>query len=162
MANGTPNRTLAEYLRGSIDLESDVLRVALFNDEIAYTFDPETHEFVDDVLDGTTAEEFGDSGGTGYSRQDLENADVIQNDAEDRADFDADDVLFPSIDGETIQGAVVYKQVGGDDTTPGDDPIIQVYDNDQADVDDFPLPTNGSDVQIEWDADGILSVEAAD
>jgi len=161
MANGTPTRTLAESLRGNIDLETDVLRVALFNDTVAFTFDPNAHKFLSDVLDGgTTAEEFGGSGGTGYARQNLAGANVIEDNANTEANFDADDTTFTDIDGETIQGAVVYKQVGGDDTTPGDDPIIQVYDNDQADVTEFPIQTNSSNVVLAWDAEGLLTIKA--
>jgi hypothetical protein len=161
MANGTPNRTLAETLRGNIALETDTLRVALYNDTVAFTFDPSAHEFVADVLDGgTTAEEFGGAGGTGYSRQGLANATVTEDDTNNQADFDADDLQFADLDGETIQGAIIYKQVGGDDTTPADDPIIQVYDNDQGDVSDFPIATNGSTIELQFDAGGLLSVEA--
>lgn len=160
MANGSPNRTLAETLRGNIALETDTLRVALYNDTIAYTFDPSTDEFVGDVLDGTVAEEFGGSGGTGYARQGMTGATVIEDNTNNEADFDADDVIFPGLDGETIQGAIIYKQVGTDDTTPADDPIIQVYDNDQGDVSDFPITTNGSDIKIEFNTDGLLTLTA--
>jgi len=161
MANGTPTRTLAEALRGNIDLETATLRVALFNDTTAFTFDPDAHEFLGDVLDGgTTAEEFGGSGGTGYTRQDLVNVDITELTGGGGANVDADDITFADIDGETIQGAIIYEQVGGDDTTPGDDPIIQVYDNDQADVDEFPIATNGSNVALAWASEGILTVKA--
>lgn len=161
MANGTPTRTLAESLRGNIDLETDTLKVALFNDQTSYTFDPNAHEFVADVLDGgTTAEEFGNSGGTGYSRQALTGPSVTEDNSATDANFDADDTTFADIDGATIQGAIIYKQVGGDDTTPGDDPIIQVYDADQPDVNEFPITTNGSNVVLAWDSEGILTVTA--
>ena len=149
MANGTPNATLVKLLDGTIDLDDDTLRIALYNDTTAFTFNPDTHAFVGDVLDGgTTAEEFGGSGGTGYSRKAVANTSVTQDDANDQAVWDSDDFSWSSLDGETIQGAIIYRQVGGDDTTPGDDEIIQVYDDDMADVSDFPLPTNGSQVEI--------------
>lgn len=161
MANGTPNRTLTELLRGSIDLANDTLRAALYNDTTAFTFDPDTHEFVADVLDGgTTAQEFGGSGGTGYSRNDVTGATVTQDNTNDRGVYDSDDFTWTGLDGETIQGVIIYKQVGGDDTTPADDPIIQIYDDDMADVPDLPLPTNGSDIKVLQDADGVLFQEA--
>jgi hypothetical protein len=161
MANGTPDRTLAEIFRGSIDLANDTLKAALFNDDTAFTFDPTSHEFVADVLDGgTTAQEFGNGAGTGYSRQSVANPTVTEDNASTEADFDADDITFSSIDNNTVQGAIIYKQVGGDDSTPADDPIIQVYDNDQADVSDFPITANGSDIKIEFDAAGVLTLEA--
>jgi hypothetical protein len=161
MANGTPNRTLVQLLTGAIDLSSDTLRVALYNDTTAFTFDPDVHEFVADVLDGgTTAEEFGGAGGTGYSRNDVTGTTVTQDDTDDEATYDSDDFTWSSLDGETIQGAIIYKQVGADDSTPADDPIIQVYDDGMADVSDFPLPTNGSEIQVLQDTAGVLDLGA--
>lgn len=161
MANGTPDRTLAELIRGNIDLANDTLRCALINDTTGYTFDPSTDEFVADVLDGgTTAEEFGKSGGTGYSRQDVTTTTVTEDNTDTEAEFDADDVVFSGVDGATVQAAIIYKQVGADDTTPGDDPIIQIYDDNQGDVTDFPIPTNGSDLTIQFDPEAILTLEA--
>jgi len=83
------------------------------------------------------------------------------DDTDDDADWTADDVQWSGLDDQTIQAAIVYKQVGGDDTTPGDDPIIQVYDDDQGDVADFPLPTNGSGVLLQFSSVDILSLGAA-
>jgi hypothetical protein len=160
MSDGTPDRTKAEVLRGNIDLVNDTIRIALFNDTISYTFDTDAHEFVGDVLDGATAEEFGGSGGTGYSRQDVTGTTVAEDNAGDQGTWDADDATFTSLDGETIQGAIIYKQVGGDDTTPADDPILQIYDNDQGDVNDFPIPTNGSDIVVQVDSAGLLNLSA--
>jgi len=158
MADGTPNNTKAELLRGNIALETDTLRVALINDTTAYTFDPDAHEFVADVLDaGTTATEFG---GTGYSRKDLTGSAIASDDAEDDADWTANDVEWSGLDDETIQGAIVYKQVGGDDTTPADDPIVQVYDDEQGDLANFPLPTNSSGIVLQFSTIDILSLEA--
>jgi hypothetical protein len=133
----------------------------LFNDSTAYTFDENADEFVGDVLDGgTTAAEFGTGTGTGYSRQDLTGSTVTEDNTNGTGDWDADNVTFSGLDNATIQGAIIYKQVGGDDTTPADDPIIQVYDGDQTDVNDFPIPTNGSDIQIEFDTSGLLEFDA--
>jgi len=161
MSNGTPDRTLAEIFRGNIDLGNDTLKAALFNDTTSFTFDPTSHEFVSDVLDGgTTAEEFGAGSGTGYSRQAVANPTVTEDNANTEADFDADNITFQDLNNATVQGAIIYKQVGGDDTTPGDDPIIQVYDDDQSDVSDFPITANGSDIKIEFDAAGVLTLEA--
>jgi len=161
MANGTPDQTLAKLFRGNIDLENDTLKAALFNDTTSFTFDSTTHEFVADVLDGgTTAEEFGNGSGTGYSRQTVTTQTVTEDNTNTEADFDADDITFSSIDNATVQGAIIYRQVGGDDSTPGDDEIIQVYDDNQADVSDFPITANGSDIAVEFDPEGVLTLEA--
>ncbi|AFH22465.1 hypothetical protein OSG_eHP27_00065 [environmental Halophage eHP-27] len=157
-----PNRTLAEFLRGNIDLENDTLRIALFDDSTAFTFDPDTHEFVGDVLDGgTTAQELqGSAGYTGTAdRQTLTTVTVTEDNTDDEGVFDADDVTWTAVESTAdIQGWIVYVQVGGDDSTPADDPIIQVEDDDLANAaSNLPLTTDGSDVKIEWAGEGIIN-----
>lgn len=157
-----PNRTLAELFRASIDFPNDTLRVALFDDSTAYTFDPDNHQFVSDVLDGgTTAQELqGSSGYTGSGdRKTLQNVTVTADNTDDEGVFDADNVTWSGVDSTAdIQGYLVYQQVGGDDTTPGDDPIVYVVDDDQSDAPSgLPLSTNGSDITINWATEGILN-----
>lgn len=159
---GTPNRTLAEILKGNIDFDDDVLRVALYSTATAYTFDPDTHDFVDDILDdGTTAQELsGSSGYTGSTdRQTLANVTGSVDDTDDGGVIDADDVTWANVESTNdIQGFIIYKQVGGDDTTPADDPILLVVDDDMADApSSLPLPTNGSDIRIAFDAEGVFN-----
>lgn len=150
----SPNNTKTLFFQGSLDLVNDTLKVALYNDTTAFTFDPDTHAHVDDILDGgTTADEFS---GSGYSRKSLSTQTVSQDDTDDEAAFTAADLSWSSLDGETIQGIIVYKQVGGDDTTPGDDPVVTVIDD--ADAADLPLPTNGSQVDLNWNSEGILNL----
>lgn len=161
---GTPNRSLAEFLRANIALDTDTLRVALYDNSTAFTFDPDVHEFVGDVLDGgTTAQELqGSSGYTGSAdRQTLANVSVTQDNTDDEGVFDADDVVWADVSStEDIQGWLVYKQVGGDDSTPGDDPLILVVDDDMSDApSNLPLSTNGSDIRIQWDGEGIANLE---
>lgn len=147
----TYNSTLTRWATASIDWENDTFGVALLSTSTAYTPDIDNEEFVSDVLDGgTTAQEFT---GTGYSRQTLSNATVTQDNTDDEAVLDADNTTFPSIDGDEVQGVLVYKQVGGDDTTPGDDPLIGFYDGG-----DFPITANGSDIVVEWPAEGIYNI----
>lgn len=159
---GTPDRTLAEILRGNIDFDADVLRVALFDNSTAYTFDSAAHEFVSDVLDGgTTAQEL--SGTAGYTgstdRQTLTGVTIAEDNADSEGVFDADDVTWSGVEStEDIQGWLVYKQVGGDDTTPSDDPIILVVDDNMSDApSNLPLATNGSDITIKWATEGIVN-----
>lgn len=153
----SPNNFKEQLMEAQFDFLNDTLRVALISDNTAYTFDPDTHTFVNDVLDGgTTAEEFA---GSGYSRQTLSNVTVTQDDTDDEGVADADDVTFTSLDGDTIQGILIYKQVGGDDTTPGDDPIIAVYDDNSAgSLADLPLTTNGGDVTLSFSSEGIVNI----
>lgn len=163
---GTPNRTLREILDANIDFATDTIKVALFDNSTAYTFDPDTHNFVSDILDGgTTAQELqGSAGYTGTSdRKAITTASVTQDDTDDEGVYDGDDVTWQGVEStEDIQGWIVYKQVGGDDTTPGDDPVLIVVDDDMADAPaDLPLATNGSDITIAWDAEGIANLGVA-
>jgi hypothetical protein len=151
-----PNRTKAELLRGDIDLASDTVRIALLKASTEYDADPAAHEFVDDVLDGgTTGEEMTDSN---YSRQTLTGTTVNPDDTDDEAEWQADDVRFADLGGsETVEAILLYKQVGGDDSTPGDDPIIRIIDDD--DVGDLEADTDGRDFEILWSDDGILGAQ---
>lgn len=149
-----PNSTKLKLLNGGIDLANDTVRIALFDNTTSYSFDPNTHEFVADILDGgTTAQEMS---GTGYERKDLVNQTTAQDDTNNRATFDGDDITWTTIDAGTIQGAVVYRQVGGDDTTPGNDDVLIVLDD--SDLASLPLDTNGSDVILAWDDVGIATL----
>lgn len=157
-----PNATKTQLLNGAFDLATDTIRIALISSSTAYTFDPDTHEFVSDILDGgTTAEEF--SGSSGYTgsgdRQTLANPTTSQDNTDDEGVFDADDVTWTGVDGTNdIQGFLIYKQVGADDTTPGDDRVLAVYDDDSAtSPTELPLSVNGSDVTVSWNAEGIIN-----
>lgn len=151
-----PNTLKSALLQADADLVNDTIRVALFNNTISYTFSVDDHDTVGDVLDGSVAEEFGGSGGSGYSRQTVSSQTVSTDDGGDRGFFTAANLSWSDLDGEEIQGVIIYKQVGGDDTTPNDDQIITVVDD--SDAGDLPLPTNGSAVELNWDSNGILEV----
>jgi phage baseplate assembly protein gpV len=155
MSTTEPLPTIQKYRTGQIDLETATLRVALFDDTIAYSPDRVNHEFVSDVLDGATANELDDAS---YSRQDVLNAAVTVGSGDTEVVVDADDVTFSSLSGgETIQGWLLYAQIGGDDTTPGDDPIVAIGDEVLNSAGD-PVTTNGSDVTLAFNAEGIFTV----
>lgn len=156
-----PNATKTALLDGAIDCSStgDTIKVALGGSGTAYTFDIDNHDTVADVFDGgTTGEELSDAS---YSRQTLANQATSVDDTDDEGVFDADDTTFSSLDTtQDIQFIVVYQQIGGDDTTPGDDRILALYDDDSAgSLADLPLATNGSDVTISWNSEGIVNIQ---
>lgn len=135
-----------------LDLSGDTLGLALANDTTAYTFSPTDGDYLGDILDdGTTATEFSGSGYT--TAENLSGFTINENNSNNRAEWDANDYTFTSLDGETIQFALVAKQVGGDWTTYGDDPLVA-----QITSADFPLTTNGGDVTISWDSTGIVHI----
>jgi hypothetical protein len=134
----------------------DTIGVLLGTTEVSYTFDAGDADYAGDIFDGgTTAYEFGQGsqGGSNYTRQTLANETINEDNTNNRAEFDADDVTFAGLDGAEIQFALVVKQVGGDWTTLGDDPVIAYITSA-----DFPLQTNGGDVTISWDANGIVHI----
>jgi hypothetical protein len=150
----TPNTTKTKFLDGDIDLASDTFKVLLLNDSQAYTFDPSRDSTVQDVLNNAT--EFS-TGGTNYSRKTLSNQSTSTDDTDNEGVFDADDLTWADLGGsETIQAVIVYRQIGGDDTTPGDDEVITALDD--GDISELPLPTNGGDVSLSWNTEGILNL----
>jgi len=143
--NDTKRELLDSYLTGT------TIRVLLLDDSEAYSFDQDAHDFVSDITAAGT-----EMSGTGYSRQDLQNVSITVDDTNDEGVLDADDVTVSGLDAGTIQTVVVYEQVGGDDTTPGDDRVLAVHDD--STVADLPLDTNGSDIQISWPTEGIITI----
>lgn len=132
---------------GAIDLTSDTIEVALFSTSTSYSFNPD-HTYVADVFDGgTTGQEFS---GSGYARQSLGGKSAAVDNGNDRGEFDANDVTFSSIDGDEIQAALVYKVGPTDDT---DSPLVAHITSS-----DFPLQTNGGDVTLSWDSNGIVHI----
>jgi hypothetical protein len=125
----------------------------LLDTSTSYSFDRDADDYVSDLPTGA------EPGDASYSRQPVTGLGVSEDDANDRAVLDADDVVFPSLStSNDIQTVVVYRQVGGDDSTPGDDPIVTVFDDDSADSNaDLPKATNGQDFTVEL-TDPLLRV----
>lgn len=136
-----------------LNLAGDTIGTLLASDSTSYSFTATDGDYVADILDGgTTAAEFG---GSGYTRADGNHANggIVEDNTNNRAEYDADDVTFAGLDGDTIQFALVAKQVGGDWTTFGDDPLVAYITSS-----DFPLTTNGGDVTISWNSEGIVHI----
>jgi hypothetical protein len=90
---------------------------------------------------------------TNYSRQALGSEATSQDDANDRAEFDAADATFSGVEqasAETVVAAIVYLHVDG--TNANDIPIAHI------DSGGFPITPNGSDITITWSAEGILQL----
>lgn len=137
-----------------LNFTDDTLVTLLGSDDTAYTFDATDGDYVADIFDaGTTATEFS---GTGYNPGTdgvLGTKTITEDNTNDRAEFGAADVTFSGLDGDAIQFALICKQVGADLTTPTDDPLVAYITSA-----DFPLTTNGGDVTISWNAEGIVHI----
>lgn len=152
-----PDRTKTEFFRTNINFVSggDTFKVALLKETTEYSPDQTAHEFVNDVLDGgTTGAEFDD---TNYTRKLLSGQSVTEDNTDNEGVWDASNLTWQSLGGsQSIEAILIYKQIGGDDTTPGDDPIIRILDD--SEEADLPLPTNGGDVTISWNSEGIINI----
>lgn len=131
MANLVTNKLLYELATGDANLDAADLRVLLLKSG-APTVDT---NFVADLTPGTN-----EIAVSGYARQALASETVTEDDTNDFAYLDATDPVFASlVAGETIIGAVLYRQV----TNDSDSPVYGYYD-----VTD--TPTNGGNVTIQF------------
>lgn len=137
-----------EFKRGSaageIDLNADDIRVALLMTNTTADTENDAKVNVDDF---TTLDE---CDGANYVRKVLANEAVNKDDANDRAEFDADDVTWSALGVGTraTQGVLVYKHVT-DDT----DSVIIAFVDFASDV-----THDGTDFTIQWNTEGILQL----
>ena len=139
MANVVYNAFKKNIMNGSIDLDSDTIKVMLVTS--SYTPDQDNHDYKDDVTNEVS--------GTGYTAGGaaLSNKSVSQDNTNDKGVFDADDVTWSSST-ITARGAVLYKDTGDDSTSP----LICYFDfgSDKS--------SSNGDFTIQWNADGILNL----
>lgn len=135
--------THAKHLinKGDIDFDVDDIRVMLVDS----TTTADTEEDVTTISGITT---LGELSGTGYVRKALANEIVNKDDANNRSEFDADDTVWTGINAGTAQAAIIYKHV-----TDDSDSIPLFYIDS-----DFPFVTNGGDMTIQWNAEGISQI----
>jgi len=137
MASNLYNPGLEKLLDGTIDFENDTINVLLVDTN--HSFD-KTHDFVDDIVAN-------EASGTGYARKTLANAAIALDAANDRVEFDADNPSYTALDAGTIAAAIIFKQV----TNDADSPLI-------AQIDFADLVTNGSDVELQINSEGLFYV----
>lgn len=139
MADVIYNSFKKKIMDGSIDLDTDTIKVALVTS--SYTPDQDTHDFFDDVTNEVS--------GTGYTAggASLANKTVTQDNTNNKGVFDADDVTW-STSTITARGAVLYKSTG----TAGTSPLICYIDfgSDKSSA--------GGNFTIQWNASGILTL----
>jgi hypothetical protein len=147
MANRLFNNALEQIISGGLDLNTDDFRVLLLGGAgNVYTFDPDDVN-VSDLTPGTN-----ELGGTGYARGTLAGEAVVQNDTDDRAEWDATDLTFATLnaDNGNIDAIVIYEEGGGADATR---PLVAYIDTANPPL---PFTTDGGNFVIEWNAAGIL------
>lgn len=140
MASRLYNQGALKLLDRTVDYASDNIAVLLVDN--TYSFDV-SHEFVDDL----SGEAVNDTG-SGYARIALEGKDISLNASANAVVFDSNDVSYTAISTtNTLAGAVLYKDTGSDATSD----LV-------AFIDFADLSTNGSDVDLQINANGLFRV----
>lgn len=150
MANIFYNTAKLEIMNGTIDLDTDTLKVMLVTASYVANAD-------DDVVDAGGANDAVDHelNGTGYvagwgnsGRKTLANVVAAVDKPNNRAELDADDLVFSAINAGAAAAYVLIKEGASDDTTSR---LIGYVDQGG-----FPVTTNGGDLTIQFDAQGLL------
>ncbi len=150
MASFLYNRAKKEMIDGTIDIDTDAgIKAMLVTSSYVANAD---HDFVDEA--GANDPIDHELSGTGYvagfgnsGRKALATKAVNEDDANDRAEFDADDLTWTGIDAGTAAAVIIIKE-----NTADTDSVLIAY----IDTGGFPIVTNGGDLTIAWNAEGIL------
>lgn len=153
MADLTYNLARRKLLDGTLDLTSDTIKVMLVTS--SYVADKD-NDFVDEG--GANDPVDHELSGTGYvagyggaGRKTLSNKAFETDDTNDRGEFDDTvDVTWSSINAGTAAAAIIFRAGTADDT----DALLIAY----IDSGGFPIVTNGGDLTISWNAEGILQL----
>lgn len=149
MANFLYNTAKKEIMDNTIDLDTDTLKVMLVTSSYVANAD-------DDVVDAGGANDAVDHEltGTGYTagwggagRKALTSVTAVTDKTNNRAELDAADLTWTAINAGTAAAALIIKEGGANDTTSR---LIAHIDS------GFPFVTNGGDMTLTWDAEGII------
>lgn len=137
MASALYNNGKKKLMDGSIDLDTDTIKVAFTTS--SYTPNIDSHDFFDDITNEVS--------GTGYSAggYTLSNKSVTVDTTNDRAVFDADDISSSNTT-ITFRYGIIYKSTG----TAGTSPLIAVLDFGTDRV------YSAETVYIQWNSNGIF------
>lgn len=143
MANQLFNRFKMGLLAADYDLAEagDDVRVTLH-----------TSSYTPDIdLDLDFADATNELSGTGYTAngEQLGTQAVTQDDTDDEGVFDAENVTWTSIDAGTAALALLMSWTG----TAGTSLLIGSIDSGG-----FPIVTNGGDLTIQWNSEGIINL----
>ena len=154
MADFVYGRAALKMILGSgvsptVDLLNNTIKVGLStsthveNKDDTFLDDVGADDFVDGELSGTGyVAGFGNSG-----RQTLATKTLAYDAANDRVEFDADDVSWTGINAGTAAQASLLREV----TNDAGSPLIANVDSGG-----FPVVTNGGNLTIQWNAEGII------
>lgn len=152
MANIVYNKFKAGVGDASIDWLNDVIKAMLVTSSYTPNADDTfidaggANDPIDHELSGTGYA----AGFAGAGRKTLSAKAVNQDDANDRAEFDdTADLTWTGIDAGTAAGVLIYKHITSDALSI---PIAWI------DTGGWPVVTNGGDLTIQWNAEGIIQL----
>ena len=126
MANSLYTKAKQGLIDGSIDLDTDDIRVVLV-DGADYTPNLATDEFLSSIASAARVAVSG----------------ALQNKTVTDGVFDADDIVIASVTGDQFEYLVLYKHTGSDATAR----LILLIDS----ATGLPCTPNGSDITVSWD-----------
>ncbi len=142
MASHMFNAAKTRLIDGTIDLTVSHIDVYLCMTNTTADIENDGIVFADDL---TTLDEMD---GSNYVRKALTGKTVITDDANDRSEFYADDVIWTQLGAGTrqIQGALMFRYV----TSFPDQPAIAWIEFAS------PVTADGTNFTLQWNAEGIL------
>lgn len=152
MADFHYNQAAADVYDGSLDMLVDTIKVGLSTS---------THVPIrdDDFIDEVGADDFvdGELSGSGYvsgfgnsGRLTLASKAIVVDKPNNRAEFDAADVTWTGISAGTAAQATLLKEITNDLAS------ITIANIDSG---GFPIVTNGGDLTVQWNAEGISQLK---
>lgn len=131
MASAIYPKAKEALLKADIDLENDTIRAVLV-DTGTYTYNS-AHDFYND-LSGVVGSESG-----AFASKTFTNG-----------VFDAADITFTAVTGNTVEAIVIFKDTGNATT----DALIAYIDTGTG----LPVTPNGGDISVAWHSSGIFSL----
>ena len=152
MASIVYNRAKKEIMDGTIDLLADTIKAMLVTS--SYVANPD-HDFVDagganDPVDHELSGTGYAAGYAGAGRKTLASKTATEDDANNRAEFGAANLAWTAINAGTAAAVIIFKNGVSDDTTSK---LIAYIDSGG-----FPITTNGGDLNVTWNVEGILQL----
>ncbi len=143
MADAVYNRAKLGFFNGDFDLSGtgNTIKTALVTN--TYSVNIDTHEDWADITG-----EFSDASYTAGGNA-LAGQTTSQDNTDDEAVFDGTNETWSSLDGDTADGCIQYKDTG----TPATSLLLWFIDSGG-----FPVAANGGDLTIQWAAEGVANL----
>lgn len=150
MANILYTKGIEQALTAQADLDAAGTVIRCLLERSTSTYSPnKDHDFLDSFTTGGGVE----ISVASYARQTVANKAVNIDDANDRVEWDFDDIAFGSLEsGQTADALIFYVQIGGDDSTPANDPLIAYIDT----ATGLPATLGGGAFNVTIDAEGFV------